>query len=132
MSAKPSVTAKQINPDAHEALLDLGKALLAQIDDLGAAEEAATFRARAGRADVRLELADLQADANGEVVLLDDSGLRLIEIGADRPVVADGVMTAHTTLSGDDVSGFRYLRFEGGPTLFYQDGLQLAVDAPSA
>jgi hypothetical protein len=78
-------------------------------------------------AEVELALADLVSDANGEIVFCNDSGFRSLAIRTDSEIVADGRVDAHLTAAGDDVSGFNYVRFENGLTLFYEEGLQLIV-----
>jgi hypothetical protein len=74
-----------------------------------------------------LALADLMRDQNGEVVLFNDSGLRALALSTDVPVVAEGEAGRHQTAAGEDVSGFRYVTFEGGLKLFYQPGLELIL-----
>lgn len=78
-------------------------------------------------AEVELAMADLVGDANGEIVFCNDSGFRSLAIHTDSQVVGDGRTEAHRTAAGDDVSGFNYVRFENGLTLFYEEGLQLIV-----
>jgi len=78
-------------------------------------------------APVTLELAELVEDVNGEIVLFNDSHLPALAIHAARPPVAQGEVDHHVTASGDDVSGFHYIAFADGPTLFYQHGLDLVV-----
>ncbi|MFO1066955.1 MAG: hypothetical protein U1E14_00340 [Geminicoccaceae bacterium] len=79
-----------------------------------------------------LHLADLLSDGNGEVVLFNDSGLRALAVAADAPVVAEGDAGRHVTASGDDVTGFHYLTFENGLTLYYQHGLEVIVRSETA
>ena len=76
---------------------------------------------------VELELSDLVQDAGGEVVLYNDSGLRALGLIAGEAVVGEGEAGTHVTASGDDVTGFRYVSFANGLTLYYQDGLDLIV-----
>jgi hypothetical protein len=80
-----------------------------------------------GGAEVELELADLVADANGEIVFFNDSGFRSLAIRTDRSVVADGQAGAHVTAAGDDVTGFQFLTFDNGLTLYFEPGMHLAV-----
>ncbi|HEX2529366.1 MAG TPA: hypothetical protein VHL31_24120 [Geminicoccus sp.] len=77
--------------------------------------------------EVELALSDLMQDAGGEIVLYNDSGLRALGLVADAPVVSEGDASAHVTASGDDVTGFKYVSFANGLTLYYQDGLDLIV-----
>ena len=76
---------------------------------------------------VELALSDLVQDAGGEVVLYNDSGLRTLGLVAEASVVGEGEATPHVTASGDDVTGFRYVSFANGLTLYYQEGLDLVV-----
>ena len=78
-------------------------------------------------AEVELALADLVADANGAVVFCNDSGFRNLAIRTDSKVVANGQAEAHVTAAGEDVSGFQYLTFDNGLTLFYEEGLHAFV-----
>jgi hypothetical protein len=78
-------------------------------------------------AEVELAMSDLLADANGEIVLFNDSGLRRLAIATDAAVVGDGRAGTHRTATGQDVSGFRFLRFDDGVTLYYQAGLDVVV-----
>lgn len=77
--------------------------------------------------DVELAMADLVADDQGEVVFFNDSGLRRLVVATHASVVADGDAGTHRTTAGDDVSGFRYVTFDNGVTLYYQPGLDLVV-----
>ncbi len=112
-----------------------------QADRTGAAAE---NRARAGDAarrtgnepapagmapatEVELAMSDLLADANGEIVLFNDSGLRRLAIATDAAVVGDGRSGAHRTATGQDVSGFRFLTFDNGVRLYYDAELDVVV-----
>ena len=81
-------------------------------------------------AEIELEMADLVGDPNGEVVFFNDSGVRTVGITASARVVADGRAAAHVTAGGADVSGYRFVTFENGPTLYFEEGLDLVVRAP--
>lgn len=83
--------------------------------------------AEPAEAEVVLALSDLILDANREVVLFNDSGLRSIAVEADAAVVAEGQAGRHVTAAGEDVSGFRYLAFDSGLKLYYQPGLNLVL-----
>ena len=72
-------------------------------------------------------LSDLISDANGEVVLYNDSGLRSLAVSTDAAVVGRGEAGRHVTAAGEDVSGFRYLAFENGLKLYFRAGLDLVL-----
>ena len=44
-------------------------------------------------------------------------------------MVSNGRAGAHRTAAGQDVTGFRYLTFDNGVTLYYQSGLDVVVRA---
>ena len=96
--------------DLPQAVVDL-----AQGDGAGIAE------------DAELTLSDLVADANGEVVIFNDSGFRTVSIRAGAAVVAEGEAAKHVTASGEDVSGFKYVTFDNGVTLYFPEGLDLIL-----
>lgn len=83
-------------------------------------------------AEVELALADLVGDANGEIVFFNDSGFRSLAIRTDRQVVADGQAGAHVTAAGDNVSGFQFVTFDNGLTLYFETGLHLILPNPTA
>ena len=74
-----------------------------------------------------LDLADLIADANGEVVLFNDSNLRSITLGASAAVLDEGEVGTHRTAAGEDVSGFHYYRFDTGLLLYFAPDLELIL-----
>jgi hypothetical protein len=78
-------------------------------------------------AEVELTLSELVGDANGEVVIFNDSGFRTLAIRTEAAVVADGQAAKHVTASGEDVSGFNYVTFDNGVTLYFQEGLELIL-----
>lgn len=82
-----------------------------------------------GAEPLTLRLDDLVQDDNGEVVLFNDSALPVLALEASAGVVAEGTSGAHHTAAGEDVTGFRYVAFDNGLTLFYQDGLDLVIRA---
>ena len=80
-----------------------------------------------------LELTDLLQDANGEVVLFNDSHLPSLAVRAESQPVDRGAVGQHVTAAGDDVTGFRFVAFDDGTRLYYQDSLHLVVlDEPAA
>jgi hypothetical protein len=98
--------------------------------DLARDDQAAIGRetSATGAAEVQLALADLVSDANGEVVVFNDSGFRTMAIRTEAAVTADGRVQRHVTASGEDVSGFNYVTFDNGVTLYYPDGLDLILE----
>ena len=78
-------------------------------------------------AGVVIALADLMRDSNGEVVLFNDSGLRSLGVATDAAVMEEGEVGKHVTAAGEDVSGFHFIRFEGGLKLFYPAELHLIL-----
>ena len=74
-----------------------------------------------------LTLADLVSDENGEIVFFNDSGFRTLSIETDAEVVSKGKATTHSTAAGEDVSGFSYVTFGNGLTLYFEDGLDLLL-----
>lgn len=99
----------------------------AAAEDLLPAAIGSLHQERSEEPPLILALADLMRDQNGEVVLFNDSGLRALAVSADVAVVAEGEAGRHQMAAGEDVSGFRYVVFEGGLKLFYQPGLDLIV-----
>jgi hypothetical protein len=77
--------------------------------------------------EVELALTDLVGDANGEVVIFNDSGLRTLALRTDSAVVAGGQSQSHVTAGGEDVSGFNYVSFDTGVTVYFPEGLELIV-----
>ena len=78
-------------------------------------------------AEVELALEDLVSDANGEVVMFNDSGFRTLAIRTESTIVAEGRADKHVTAGGEDVSGYHYVSFANGVTLYYPDGLDLLM-----
>jgi hypothetical protein len=104
--------------DLPQAVIDL-----AQDDQAGIEGEAPAT----GAAEVELTLADFVGDANGEIVVLNDSNFRTMAIRTEAVVIADGRVQKHVTASGEDVSGFNYVTFDTGVTLYYPEGLELIL-----
>lgn len=80
-------------------------------------------------AEAELALSDFVADADGEVVFFNDSGLRRLAIATNAAVVADGRAGVHRTAAGQNVSGFRFMTFDNGLTFYYEAGLDVVVRA---
>ncbi len=76
---------------------------------------------------VTLELADLVRDSNGEIVLFNDSHLPALAVRADSRLVESGEVGSHVTAAGDDVTGYRFVAFDNGTKLFYQDSMDLVI-----
>ena len=74
-----------------------------------------------------LELSDLVSDSNGEIVLFNDSHLPALAVRADTPPVESGAVGSYVTAAGDDVSGYRFVAFDNGTKLFYQDSTDLVI-----
>jgi hypothetical protein len=88
----------------------------------GAADAAAE-----GRAEVELTMADLVSDDNGEIVFFNDSGFRTLGLTTTAAVIASGSSPRHVTAGGADVTGFKFVTFDNGLTLYYESGLELVV-----
>ncbi|HRY22837.1 MAG TPA: hypothetical protein P5558_00600 [Geminicoccaceae bacterium] len=74
-----------------------------------------------------LELTDLVQDSNGEIVLFNDSHLPALAVRALSQPIDTGAVGQHVTAGGDDVTGFRFVAFDDGTRLYYQDSLHLVV-----
>ena len=109
--------ASDTRSDVPRAVVDL-----AQGDEAGVGEGAFDTDVEA-----ELTLSDLVGDANGEVVIFNDSGFRAVAIRTDVAVVAEGAAAKHVTASGEDVSGFKYVTFDNGVTLYFPEGLDLIL-----
>lgn len=81
-------------------------------------------------AEVELSMADLVGDEHGEIVFFNDSGFRTLALQTDCAVVTNGRAGRHVTAGGANVSGFEYVTFDNGLTLYYEEGLDLIVAAP--
>ena len=77
--------------------------------------------------NAEVALDDLISDDNGEIVFFNDSGFRTLSIATTSSVVSDGRAQDHSTASGEDVSGFNYVTFDNGVTLYFEDGLDLLL-----
>ena len=74
-----------------------------------------------------LELTDLVSDSNGEIVLFNDSHLPALAVRAASQPVAAGALGSHVTAAGDDVSGYRFVAFDNGTKLIFQESLDLVI-----
>ncbi len=82
---------------------------------------------RDGGDSLIVALSDLIADRNGEVVLFNDSNLPVLTLlTAERPV-ARGRAESHVTAGGVDVSGYDFVTFGSGLTLYYPHEMQLLI-----
>ncbi len=101
----------------------------AQIDAMSLADRTSgSGRGVVPQEDVlTLELTDLLRDSNGEVVLFNDSHLPAVAVRADSAPVESGEIGSHVTAAGDDVTGYRFVAFDNGTKLFYQDTLDLVI-----
>ena len=128
---KSPTTPRGARPDIDEALRELGQGFVAHLPAESGVTAGAGGQDPEPPAEVQLDLADLVSDGNGEVVIYNDSGFRTLAIATDAAVVASGQSGAHVTAAGDDVSGYRFVTFDNGMTLYYQEGLDLITQAAS-
>jgi hypothetical protein len=111
-------------PDKRTSLADLAREFVGTDDD---AASAVRPPASKPTAEVELSLEDLISDDNGEIVFFNDSGFRTLSITTQSSVVSNGRASQHSTASGEDVSGFNYVTFANGMTLYFEEGLDLLV-----
>ena len=115
--------------NASGARSDLPQAVI----DLAQDDPAATEREpSAGAAEVELALAYLAGYAKGEIGLYNDSGFRTVALRTQATVKGEGRVQKHVTASGEDVSGFNYVTFDNGVTLYYPEGLELILQPDEA
>lgn len=114
---KPSV------PDKSSSLVDLVRDITDLDHDASSGAPAPSSSAKL--AEVELALSDLISDDNGEIVFFNDSGFRTLAIETESTIVADGQADAHVTAGGEDVSGFNYVTFDNGITLYFEEGMDL-------
>jgi hypothetical protein len=76
---------------------------------------------------IKLSLADLLPDANGEIVVLNEGDDPQVAIETDLKVLDSGVSPAHTTAGGIEVGGMQFWVFEDGTRLYYAPGLSISV-----
>ncbi len=77
--------------------------------------------------EVELALSDLISDDNNEVVLTSDPSFETLKLTVDSEVLSSGIAADHVTAGGQDVTGYHYLSFESGLTLYYGDGIDLQI-----
>lgn len=107
-------------PSLADLVRDLTGVGKAESDDAGPPP-------RTAPAGAELALADLISDDNGEIVFFNDGGFRTLSIETESQVVSSGQAQDHRTSAGEDVSGFSYITFENGLTLYYEHGLDLLL-----
>ncbi len=81
--------------------------------------------------EIVLTLSDLISDDNNEVVIVGDSGLDALKLVTDTPVAGSGIADSHVTAAGQDVTGYHYVSFDTGLTLYYGDGIDLILEPVS-
>ena len=101
--------------------------LVRDLTGVGAEEPSVLPKAPAAPSGAALKLADLISDPNGEIVFFNDSGFRTLEIETELTVRARGQAEKHITASGDDVTGFNYVTFDNGMTLYFEENLDLLL-----
>ena len=74
-----------------------------------------------------LPLAALMPDADGNIALIEGMGGVPIAIATDKEVAETGRAGTDARAGGLDVSGYRFVRFRSGVTLYFPDGTDLAV-----
>ena len=73
-----------------------------------------------------LTLDDLVPDDGAELVVVAPDNTK-VNLVADQTVIATGQVEHHITASGIDVSGFFYITFSTGVTLYYTGDLSVSV-----
>lgn len=113
------------NPtDKRSSLADLAR------DFVGSNDEAPASVPRSlspATSEVEIALDDLISDDNGEIVFFNDSGFRTLSIMTKSSVISDGQANDYSTAAGEDVSGFNYVTFDNGVTLYFEEGLDLLL-----
>ena len=110
---------------SDEALTELGRALL---EGRPTTQRAVPDRMGGeAHAEIELTLSDLLSDDNGEVVFFNDSGVRTLGITTTAKVVADGRAAGHVTAGGEDVTGYKFVTFDNGLTLYFQPEVDVIV-----
>lgn len=121
-----ALSLSELTPDYPE----LQQLAMALVNDADAAELDAEVTVSGmlpnSAATATLVIEDLLANDQGEVVL---DGGGAVAIQTDGHVVDAGHSEGHVTSNGDDVSGYAYLTFDSGLTLFYPDDTDVVVSA---
>lgn len=113
------------NPqDKGSSLKDLARDIIGIEDDVAASTASPLTEFST---DVTIALEDLISDDNGEIVFFNDSGFRTLSITTQSSVVSNGQANDHSTMGGEDVSGFKYVTFDNGVTLYFEEGLDLLL-----
>lgn len=113
------------NPtEKRPSLADLARDFVGTDDEMSASASAPVTQATSA---VELALDDLISDDNGEIVFFNNSGFRTLSITTRSSVVSDGKASDHSTASGEDVSGFHYVTFDNGMTLYFEEGMDLLL-----
>lgn len=113
------------NPtEKRSSLVDLARDFVA-VDDEDPANTPRQHVAATSEAEIALD--DLISDDNGEIVFFNDSGFRTLSIATKSSVISDGKASDHKTATGEDVSGFSYVTFDNGLTLYFEEGLDLLL-----
>jgi hypothetical protein len=115
---------------SDEALIELGRALL---EGRPTTPRAAPERVGGEvQAEIELSLSDLLSDDNGEIVFFNDSGVRTLGITTAAEVIANGRAAPHVTASGEDVTGYSFVTFNNGLTLYFQPEVDVIVHRSSS
>lgn len=77
------------------------------------------------RSTLSLDLNELLAGDTGEVVLASDDQMSL---RSSSFVNEAGIVEQHVTAEGQDVSGFAFMSFDTGVTVYYPSGADLILD----
>lgn len=80
-----------------------------------------------GRIVPELELSELIPDADGAIVLFDDSAVGRLIVRTELPVASRGVASPRRTAAGVEVGGMRYVTLAGGPTLYHDERTELEL-----
>ncbi len=110
--------------EKRSSLVDLARDFVA-VDDEDPSNSPRQHVAAAS--EIELALDDLLSDDNGEIVFFNDSGFRTLSITTRSLVISDGRAKDHLTAAGEDVSGFNYVTFDNGLTLYFEEGLNLLL-----
>ena len=118
-----------MTPHGKPALMDL---VTEQEDLLPDGFDAAVFDAPAFDGDgfgvdgeaVELQLSDLVPDADGEIVVFNDTDAP-IRLTAEGKVVASGLADPHVTAAGIDVTGMQFSMLDSGLTVYHDPEVNL-------